>query len=154
MELPDQAEAARYRALLARRPGHALVVDDDSNLTSLIEMLLDGPGYKVTVSHNGWDALHVLGLGKGQGFGEPLRPDVVVMDYDLGDRTGGDIIAKMRESDRTKGIPVVMLTGMVEDVPESVRGQVGALLRKPFDTTAFLEAMVRVLRLDAGAKGA
>lgn len=141
---PERLDACR-RALL-RRGGQALVVDDDPDLTGVMETLLDSSGFMVTTAHNVWDAAHLLGL---EGTQAARLPDVVILDYKLGRSTGFELLARLRRSDDARGVKVLVLTGTrMELLPDEMRLDADGFLAKPFESVVFLETVAQVLGLD------
>ncbi len=145
--LPDPQRLDSCRRILLRRGGHALVVDDEKDLTALIETLLESCGFLVTTAHNAWDAQHLLELGA-RGDDAPRRPDLVILDYELGDATGFEVLARLRKFDHGRAVKVLMLTGTQKSIPESMPLDADAFVRKPFEAVFFLETVIRLLGLE------
>jgi two-component system CheB/CheR fusion protein len=86
------------------RTGEILIVEDDPEISELLEMLLKAEGHHPAVAADGVAALDLLEHGM-------LRPDMILADYNLpGGMDGLQIAAKLRER-LHREIPVVMLTG-------------------------------------------
>ena len=140
---PDPERLDSCRRALLRRGGQALVVDDDPDLTGVIETLLDGSGFMVTTAHNAWDAAHLLGL---EGPAPARLPDLVILDYQLGRTTGFELLSRLRQSDSERAVKVLVLTGTRREIlPDEMRLDADAFLPKPFDSIVFLETILRVL---------
>lgn len=78
-----------------------LIVDDDESYLKLIKKWMS-EAYKATAVKSGIQALKFL---------EGHRPDLVLLDYEMPELTGGDVLTKMREKPETADIPVFFLTG-------------------------------------------
>lgn len=78
-----------------------LIVDDDESYLKLIKKWM-GESHKATAVKSGLQALKYL---------EGHRPDLVLLDYEMPEITGGDVLKKMREKLETADIPVYFLTG-------------------------------------------
>jgi CheY-like chemotaxis protein len=92
---------------------------------------------------DGEEALHMLwGSGPHQGK-PPLRPQVVLLDLKLSRMGGLEVLARMRQDDRTRLQPVVVLTSSAEDhdLEKSYRLGANSYIRKPVDFGEFLEAV-------------
>ena len=82
-----------------------LIVDDDESYLKLIKKWMS-ESHKATAVKSGLQALKYL---------EGHRPDLVLLDYEMPEITGGDVLTKMREKPETADIPVFFLTGNVDD---------------------------------------
>lgn len=71
-----------------------------------------------------------------------VLPSLVLLDLKLPKVDGLGVLAKIRSTDRTRFLPVVVLTSSDEqrDVVESYRLGANSYVRKPVDFTAFVEA--------------
>ncbi|MBQ3654255.1 MAG: response regulator [Synergistaceae bacterium] len=77
-----------------------LLVDDDA---VMIRTLREGlsTSYKVIPANSGVNALKIL---------ERTRPDLILLDYEMPEMTGPEVLATLRAKDGTKDIPVMFLT--------------------------------------------
>jgi two-component system, OmpR family, alkaline phosphatase synthesis response regulator PhoP len=114
-----------------------LVVDDEAELVELVKTRLEANGYAVATAHDG-----IEGLSKAQ----RERPDLIVLDIGMAQMDGYTMLQKIREDEKMKGIPVIMLTayGKMKDLFE-VEG-VSDYIVKPFDPQDFLSRVARVLK--------
>ena len=73
---------------------------------------------------------------------EPDMPEVVLLDLKLPGQSGLDVLRKIRADERTKTLPVVILTSSSEDkdMVESYRLGANSYVQKPIDFSAFIEA--------------
>ena len=92
------------------RPSRILVVDDEDNITFLLDAALRHFGFDVRVASNGRDALRDV---------EEFNPDVMLLDVMLPDLDGFEIVRRMR-ANGTK-VPVLFLTAR-DAVEDKVRG--------------------------------
>lgn len=99
-----------------------LVVEDDPNLRTVIGMVLEQRGHKVSEAVNGADALDQLATD---------LPEVVVADMKMPIVNGSELIRRMRGSERLRSIPVVIVTG-TSDV-KNREPLADAVLLKPFE---------------------
>jgi putative two-component system response regulator len=78
-----------------------LIVDDTAeNLGFLAELLL--PTYRVRVANSGVQALRVAASAP--------QPDLILLDVMMPDMNGHAVLARLREEERTRGIPVIFVT--------------------------------------------
>lgn len=82
-----------------------------------------------------------------------LRPDVIVMDYEMPIMNGGEAVRCLAADDRTRSIPVVMVSGAADRVPREVRLGCAAFLAKPCspDDLSTLLHLIVAARSDARA---
>jgi CheY-like chemotaxis protein len=88
---------------------HILLVEDEQSAVRLFEEAfaeLENP-IKVTVATDGEQALEILTL---QGGSDPGQPDVVVLDLDLPDIDGGEVLRRTRTRDDLASPPVVVVS--------------------------------------------
>jgi DNA-binding response OmpR family regulator len=103
--------------------GSLLVVDDEPEVADVLRDFFEGQGYAVTCALNGRDALVLASLS---------RPDAVILDIRLPERSGPEILADLRGLDNS--IPVVMLSGTDDEALARDLLKAGAFdyVRKPF----------------------
>ena len=91
---------------------------------------------EVMVAHDGVEAIEML-LG-----GSPL-PQVVLLDLKLPRLDGLEVLKRLRGDERTKHLPVVVLTSSQEerDLVESYRLGANSYVRKPVDFAEFVDAV-------------
>ena len=112
--------------------GRLLVVDDEVEITSLIEEHFGSLGWDVDVAADGAPAL-ILAAAR--------RPDVVLLDVNMPVVSGDEVLDRLRAIDKT--VPIVMLTGNAdEDLARSfLRRGAFDYVGKPFQLTQ-LESVV------------
>lgn len=122
-----------------------LLVEDNPDDEQLTIDALDANriGNKVTVARNGAEALDYL-FAQGAYAERDITdlPTVVLLDLNLPKISGLEVLRRIREDDRTRLLPVVILTSSNEE-EDRVRGyQLGAnsYVRKPVDFDEFIKA--------------
>jgi two-component system response regulator len=96
----------------------------------------------VVVARDGVEALDAL-FGTGPNEGKPVRPQVVLLDLKLPKIDGLEVLRRVRADERTRRLPVVVLTSSKEDqdVVRSYDLGVNSYIRKPVDFKQFVEAV-------------
>lgn len=117
-----------------------LVVDDEKDLANTLEYNLKREGYETRVALTGRDGIELAKQ-------EPL-PDLVLLDIMLPDISGWDVCRELRQVERTRRIPVVMLTAKGEEIDRVVGFEVGAddYVVKPFSVRELLLRIKAILR--------
>ena len=106
----------------AKKNGSLLIVDDDSsNLMMLTHVFMSE--YKVLVAKDGETALERAGKS-------PV--DLILLDIVMPGMSGYDVLARLKENESTRNIPVILISGKEIRIPE------GAVdfIHKPINETA------------------
>ncbi len=115
-----------------------LVADDEIHIIHVVAIKLRNNGYEVIAANNGAEAYDLACREK---------PDIVVTDYQMPVMTGLELIAKLREDEQTKDIPVVLLTArsfaVTQEQQESL--EVSSCLSKPFSPKELLKTIQDIL---------
>ena len=114
-----------------------LLVDDELSSAEVLALVLAGEGYQVTVAADARQALERL---------EEADPELLVSDFMMPGMNGADLAKAIRERERFREIPVLMISGAPESALKAYRPQYDAFLRKPFGLEEFLEVLQKLLR--------
>jgi CheY-like chemotaxis protein len=114
----------------------ALIIDDSTELRSLLESILPYSGYRTVSASTGEEGLE-LAL--------KLNPDVILVDLELPDTTGLQVLTELNQ--HQVSIPTIMITGYGSEGVAARALQLGALgyLIKPFTTEEVLSSLERAL---------
>jgi two-component system response regulator len=99
---------------------------------------------EIVVAHDGVEALdYLFGTGIYAGRDVSQTPQVVLLDLNLPRIGGLDVLKKIREDERTRFLPVVVLTSSKqdEDVVRSYTFGANSFVRKPVEFGEFIEAV-------------
>jgi CheY-like chemotaxis protein len=102
---------------------------------------------EVTVARDGSEALEFLfGEGRFAGRDVDRMPGLVLLDLKLPKLSGIDVLLRMRSDDRTKLIPVVVMTSSSEDedVLRSYQSGANSYVRKPVEFASFANAVTQL----------
>ncbi|MGQ0521984.1 MAG: response regulator transcription factor [Actinomycetota bacterium] len=136
--------AAAPTATGTDRSGRILVVDDEDNITFLLDAALRHFGFDVRVASTGRDALTQV---------EQFAPDVVLLDVMLPDLDGFEVVRRMRTNGAR--VPVLFLTAR-DAVEDKVRGlTLGGddYVTKPFSLEEVVARIQVILRRQGVATG-
>ncbi|OGR84084.1 MAG: hypothetical protein A2636_02275 [Elusimicrobia bacterium RIFCSPHIGHO2_01_FULL_64_10] len=111
-----------------------LVVDDDRDMSFILNELLEAAGYAVDRATDGEDALACLGKA---------RPDLVVTDVMLPKMNGWGLCRRIKEDPETGSVPILVITAKGGEVDEMMSYESGANahIAKPFDNEHFLKVV-------------
>lgn len=116
---------------------HVLVVDDDPMMLRLIkEQLKDN--YAVATAINGNLALKFL---------ENKKTDLIILDYEMPNENGAEVLKKIRDNDTTANIPVVFLTGISdrEKIQKVLKFKPQGYLLKPIEREKLLQIIANTI---------
>lgn len=123
------------------RDGLILLIEDnpDDVLFTLRAFAKNNIDNEVVVANDGEQALEYM-LPTGEGV--PLQPALVLLDVNLPKVNGLEVLRRLRADERTRALPVVVLTTSSEerDIVESYRLGANSYVRKPVVFGEFLEA--------------
>lgn len=127
-----------------------LVVEDNLETRELLSYNLKNAGYVVRTAGDGVKALELASRA---------RPDLVLLDVMLpGGMDGLEICRRLKQDERTRGVPVIMLTALGDEVDRIVGLELGAedYVPKPFSPRELLLRIKAVLRRsgDSGQEAA
>lgn len=126
---------------MATEPKTILLVEDnadDEQLTLRAMRQSEVPNI-IRVARDGAEALdHLFGASAGNRL-----PDLVLLDLKLPKVSGLEVLQKLRSDERTRGLPVVVLTSSDEekDIVESYNLGANSYIRKPVDFDEFIDAV-------------
>ena len=116
-----------------------LVVEDEGDIMEVIRFNLEKEGYEVHQALSGEKALQVI---------ENNLPSLVLLDLMLPGIKGLDLCRIFKQNDRTKAIPVIMLTAKSEDADIVAGLEMGAedYITKPFSPRVLVARVRTILR--------
>jgi len=106
--------------------GRVLIVEDDFDLSNMLQIYFRSQGYDASVAPQGGDALEMC---------REQLPQVVVLDIMLPDMDGYEVCRQLRNNLRTSHIPIIFLTQKDERADKIQGLELGAddYITKPFD---------------------
>jgi CheY-like chemotaxis protein len=126
--------------------GTILLVEDNPDDVALTERALKKAriANSVVVARDGPEALDFLfGTGPYAGRDTDIMPEVILLDLKLPKMDGLEVLRRLRADQRTKLLPVVILTSSKEDQDLTRSYELGAnsYIRKPVDFKQFVKAV-------------
>ncbi len=113
---------------------HILIVDDSKDNLELFAYFLSEEGYRVSLASDGQEGLD-------KAF--ELQPDLIIMDLSLPVVSGWDATHRLKTDEKTKHIPVVILSAYGDDLASAVGCE--ASLAKPCVPDILIAEIGRIL---------
>jgi two-component system, OmpR family, phosphate regulon response regulator PhoB len=123
-----------------------LIIEDERDLTQVLTYNLQREGYETIVAHDGQE-----GLRKAQ----TLLPDLILLDLMLPTMGGVEVCRELRAGERTRDIPIIILSAKAEETDQVVGFSLGCddYVTKPFSIKVLLQRIKALQRrLDGGGE--
>ncbi len=106
--------------------GTVLVIDDEPDLRKILEINLSHLNYKVLTAENG-----AIGIN----MAHEHRPGLIILDMMMPEMDGNEVCAQLQSSDKTRGIPILILTAKENMETKLEALKLGAVdyITKPFE---------------------
>ena len=117
-----------------------LIIDDEKDMRVYLEALFRKEGFETATAENGEEGLWLA---------EANRPDLITLDVLMPKKSGVKAYRGLRSSSATKGIPIIVLTGLTR--LDDFFGDLGelpqpdALVEKPIDRDTFIKEVERLV---------
>ena len=120
-----------------------LVVEDELDILELVDFNLSQAGFEVIRAANGLDGLRLA---------TEQKPDLLVLDLMLPGLEGQEVCRRLKQNDKTRRIPVLMLTALASETDRIVGFELGAddYLTKPFSPRELVLRVKAILRRSKG----
>jgi DNA-binding response OmpR family regulator len=122
---------------------YILVVDDDPDLVETLAMMLESKGCEVGRAYDGIEGEESI---------RERRPDLVVLDIMMPRKDGYVLCGELKADEKTRDIPVVLLTAVGEAVPstsythaDGMSTEADDYIAKPIDTEGLWEVVSALL---------
>ncbi len=133
---------------IRQRQGRILVVEDEPDVAALIRYNLQKEGWEVLIAATGAEALKRA---------RDAHPDVILLDIMVPQLNGWEVCRRLKQDPDTTAVPVIMVTGRVEEGDKVLGFEMGAddYITKPFsprELIARIRAVIRRRRPDEPAR--
>lgn len=123
-----------------------LVVEDDAPVQRMYASRLKSKGFDVVTAATGQEAIRKA---------KEERPDLILLDLILPDRSGYDVCRSLRRTEGMNDIPVIMVSGSVKmREVEARRAGIDCVLYKPVSLAALNQKIKKILTKRRGALAA
>jgi DNA-binding response OmpR family regulator len=116
---------------------HILVVDDESDIREMVQLILYEAGFRVSTTDNAADVLRLV---------KTEHVDAVILDYWMQEITGIELCRQIRTFDQST--PILMCSGAVTEADREAAALAGAqgYLEKPFNARDLIAALRSCLK--------
>ena len=117
---------------------HVLVADDEPHIGRIIKMKLEQGPFRVSLAYDGQEALDFVNNGE--------KLDLVLLDLMMPKLSGLDVLKRIREQERFKSLPCIILTAGGDAKHERDALELGAtqFLTKPFSPKKLYALVARL----------
>ena len=116
-----------------------LIIDDEEHIVELIKYNLEANGFITLEAFNGVDGLKIA---------KKEIPDLILLDLMLPGIDGIEVCKRVRQDDKLKNTPIIMLTAKSEEIDKILGLELGAddYITKPFSVRELSARIKAVLR--------
>jgi two-component system, OmpR family, phosphate regulon response regulator PhoB len=116
-----------------------LVIEDERSLVEVLSCNLEREGFEVLTAYDGQEGLRQAQL---------KLPDLIVLDLMLPNKPGLEVCHELRLGQRTRDIPIIMVTAKAEETDELVGFATGAddYVTKPYSMKILVQRIKKELR--------
>jgi DNA-binding response OmpR family regulator len=112
--------------MATERRKKVLIVDDESSMVSFLQRHVSNAGYEFVTASNGQEALEKI---------QREQPDLVLLDLVMPGMNGFETCRRIRENEKTKKLPVLIITALRSQSDSASAADCGAneFIVKPID---------------------
>ena len=116
-----------------------LIIDDDSGIGEMLNLLLEYNGYEVFVSEKPDEAEELI-LNK--------KIDLLILDMLISGVNGTDVCKRLRANENAdiSGIPILMMSALHDAVSECKKAGANDFIAKPFEMDQLMNRIQRLLK--------
>lgn len=117
---------------------HILMAEDDPDIQLVAGMALRKAGFTVTMVSTGLELLQHV---------KDAKPDVVLLDWMMPELDGPDTLARLRDDEATRDLPVIFMTAKSQgfEVERGLKLGAAGYIIKPFDALTLGEQVKAIL---------
>jgi DNA-binding response OmpR family regulator len=112
-----------------------LIADDDPGIVDVLRLMLELEGYEVSHTYTGDILLNLI----------DNMPELILLDINLGQYDGRQICHYLKSNERTKAIPVLMISANYNIGPSAKESGADDFIPKPFDMDELLDKVAGLL---------
>ena len=113
-----------------------LVVEDSDEIRELLGFVLEAEGYQVVALEDGRDVVETA---------REQQPLLITLDLALPGKDGWAIVRELQEDDRTRDIPILVISAYTRELDAPLRRRVARVISKPFYITQVVSEVEEIL---------
>jgi len=143
MQIDEQCNAKAVVIPGDMTGARVLIVDDNEVNRSILTEQMTAWNFDTAAAENGAEGLQIMRAVKANN----MTIDLVILDYQMPEMTGIDVLREMRNDDTLREIPAILLTSVdgVQSYPELRSLSLEASLTKPTRSSILLETLMQVI---------
>jgi DNA-binding response OmpR family regulator len=110
-----------------------LIVDDDPDILDALQFVLKDAGYTTETTQSGESVENLIH--------EKDFPDLIILDVLLSGKDGREICRKLKHNEKTKKIPILMISAHPDIEKTVIEAGADAFIAKPFDIEELLQTV-------------
>lgn len=121
---------------------YVLIVDDDPDMVETVGIMLESKGYEVGKAYDGIEGEESI---------KARRPDLLVLDVMMPRKNGYVLCSELKQNEKTRDIPVILLTAVGEAVPKTTYSHADGMatqaedyISKPVDVQVLVDTIQRL----------
>lgn len=116
-----------------------LLADDEEDIKLVVKFYLESRGFTVVTAYDGLDAISLA---------ESESPDLILLDVMMPVLSGFEVAKKLKSSEKTAAIPIVMLSAasQAESIKKGMDAGARDYLVKPFEPSKLEEVINSILK--------
>lgn len=115
-----------------------LIVEDEYDIGSTMELVLEMENHEVRLCSNGDEALSILA--------SEALPDLIISDLMMPIKDGYELLKEIRSNKRYENIPLILTSAAPLNEAKVDQNSFQGFVRKPFDLDNFLELVNKVMK--------
>jgi CheY-like chemotaxis protein len=116
----------------------ALIIEDNENNMKLISFILEKSGFETVKAEDGQTGLKLA---------SEENPDFIILDIQLPDMNGMEVLAELRKTEKFKSIPVIAMTSFAGETDRKgmINGGCNGYIEKPIDPATVLDEIKQII---------
>ena len=117
-----------------------LIIDDEPNICSVVSQFLEKKGFTTITANSGKEGIEIA---------NQLVPDLILLDINMPEMDGFEVLVKLKNDQKTMSIPVVMLTGRGDEIAKLSASALSSeyYITKPFDLEELNSKIKQILKI-------
>jgi CheY-like chemotaxis protein len=113
-----------------------LVVEDSDEIRELLGFVLEAEGYQVSALEDGREVVETA---------RQMQPVLITLDLALPGKDGWAIVRELQEDDKTRDIPILVISAYTRELDAPLRRRVARVISKPFYITQVVSEVEEIL---------